>query len=52
MKIYKRLAHSIYAMARIGYTSDRIEIQIYTDDPGNIPHLHFKSDTLYTMVIV
>ena len=33
-------------MARIGYTSDRIEIQIYTDDPGNIPHLHFKSDTL------
>lgn len=44
----KRLVrrHSIYAMARIGYTDDRIELRIYTDDPGSIPHLHFKSDNL------
>ena len=35
--------HSIYAMSRVGYTQDRIEILIYTDDTGMIPHFHFKS---------
>lgn len=38
--------HSIYAMARVGITSDNIEIRIYTDDPGNIPHFHFVGDGL------
>lgn len=38
--------HSIYAMSRVGYTQDRIQIIIYTDDLGKIPHLHFKSERL------
>ena len=44
MKRYMR--HSIYAMSRVGYTSDNIEIRIYTDDPGKVPHFHFRSDKL------
>ena len=36
--------HSIFAMSRVGYTStDRLEIIIYTDDPGKVPHLHFQN---------
>lgn len=46
MNIKKLNRHSIYAMARVGYTSDNIEIRIYTDDPGKIPHFHFIGDGL------
>lgn len=44
--VIKKNRHSIYAMARVGYTEDNIELRIYTDDPGKIPHFHFKGDNL------
>lgn len=44
-RVVKR-RHSIYAMARVGITSDNIEIRVYTDDPGHIPHFHFIGDGL------
>lgn len=38
-----RKIHSIYAMSRIGILPQNIELRIYTDDPGKIPHFHFVS---------
>lgn len=29
-------------IARIGFTSDGYEVYINTDDPGNIPHFHYR----------
>lgn len=34
------MTHTLYEMARIGNTSDNIEIHIYGKE-GNIPHFHF-----------
>lgn len=34
------MAHTLYEMARIGNTSDNIEIHIYGKE-GHIPHFHF-----------
>lgn len=33
---------TIEAMARVGYTSDRYEIYVNTDDGGMIPHFHYR----------
>lgn len=33
--------HKLDEMARVGFTKNNIEILIYTDDPGKIPHFHF-----------
>lgn len=33
------MEHRLNEMARIGFM-DEFEIVIYTDDPGNIPHMH------------
>ena len=32
-------------MARVGYLNDKYEIVIWTDDPGNIPHMHIWDRT-------
>lgn len=29
-------------MARIGFTNDGYEVYVNTDDPGNIPHFHYR----------
>ena len=34
------MSHSLYEMARIGNTSDNIEIHIYGRE-GSVPHFHF-----------
>lgn len=34
-------SHALEEMARIGITENNIEIIVYTNDPGQIPHFHF-----------
>ena len=34
--------NNLTEMARIGFTDDMYEIYINTDDPGNIPHFHYR----------
>ena len=33
---------NIEAMARVGFTSDRYEIYVNTNDGGKIPHFHYR----------
>ena len=46
MKRLIRRNHSIYAMSRIGYIDPSTEARIYTDDSGQIPHMHIYGDKL------
>lgn len=29
-------------MARVGYINGELEVYVWTDDPGNIPHVHVR----------
>lgn len=41
MKLYFK-NNDLTEMARIGFTDDMYEIYVNTDDPGNIPHFHYR----------
>lgn len=42
--------YKLEEMARIGYTEDGFEIFVYTNDGGNIPHFHYKSNNFHTCI--
>lgn len=41
MKICIR--QDVYGMARAGFTPDRYEVYVDTNDGGNIPHFHYRN---------
>lgn len=45
MRIYKQINQDILGMARVGFTSDRFEIYVNTNDGGKIPHFHYRNAT-------
>lgn len=45
MHIYKQIQKDILGMARVGFTSDRFEIYVNTNDGGKIPHFHYRNAT-------
>ena len=45
--MYKEIKNNLteqglFEMARIGFTNDSYEVYVNTDDPGNIPHFHYR----------
>ena len=45
MKNIKQLQNegkNLLEMARVGYTNDMYEVFVNTDDPGYIPHFHYR----------
>lgn len=55
MKLYFR-NNNLTEMARIGFTDDMYEIYVNTDDPGNIPHFHYRKanqwDKFHTCIMI
>lgn len=41
-RVLRSSLQNIEAMARVGYTSDRYEIYVNTNDGGMIPHFHYR----------
>lgn len=41
-RVIKSSLQNIEAMARIGFTSDRYEVYVNTNDSGKIPHFHYR----------
>lgn len=41
-RVLRSSLQNIEAMARVGYTSDRYEIYVNTNDGGKIPHFHYR----------
>lgn len=41
-RVTRSSLQNIEAMARIGFTSDRYEIYVNTNDGGKIPHFHYR----------
>lgn len=42
--VIKVVNNVLEEMARVGYTDDNYEIFVFTNDSGNIPHFHYRSD--------
>lgn len=40
--IFKKINNSLEEMARIG-SYDEVEVVVFTNDPGNIPHFHIRN---------
>ena len=41
-RVIRSSLQNIEAMARIGFTSDRYEVYVNTNDGGKIPHFHYR----------
>lgn len=41
-RVIRSSLQNIEAMARVGFTSDRYEIYVNTNDGGKIPHFHYR----------
>lgn len=41
-EINDNLQEPLLEMARIGFTNDSYEVYVNTDDPGDIPHFHYR----------
>ena len=42
MYIYKSVKQDVFGMARVGFTPDRYEIYVNTNDSGKFPHFHYR----------
>lgn len=41
-RVIRSSLQNIEAMARVGFTSDRYEVYVNTNDGGKIPHFHYR----------
>ena len=41
-RVLRSSLQNIEAMARVGFTSDRYEVYVNTNDGGKIPHFHYR----------
>ena len=41
-QVLRSSLQNIEAMARVGFTSDRYEVYVNTNDGGKIPHFHYR----------
>lgn len=41
-RVIRSSLQNIEAMARVGFTSDRYEVYVNTNDGGEIPHFHYR----------
>lgn len=46
-EVNNNLQEPLYEMARIGFTNDSYEVYVNTDDPGDIPHFHYRKKTTW-----
>lgn len=42
MYLYKKPNQEVLGMARVGFTPDRYEVYVNTNDGGKIPHFHYR----------
>lgn len=42
MYLYKKPNQGVLGMARVGFTPDRYEVYVNTNDGGKIPHFHYR----------
>lgn len=55
-RVIRSSLQNIEAMARVGFTSDRYEVYVNTNDGGKIPHFHYRDandwNKFYTCICI